>query len=221
MGSPGKCLWTAENAFRLSILPSPRYFVSSYIFYDTIKRTFLVHGGCVHTLRITPDYWIPNLLLTCNQVFKRIQQFSIRWNMPFLHKANYGLYSGSQTKIFVRAFSSNWWTVSWSTMLINWCWRLAAIPWSLIWTSKSLHNLLLMTAFFYFSRLFRSTLGCCHLGWLVNILHQWVLAVHSEFPKKLHWPIKNLTWFQWKSRVTDRLFVLCWCRVQLQGSSEC
>ena len=35
----------AENALKLTILPSPRYFVSFYIFYDPIRWTFLAPGG--------------------------------------------------------------------------------------------------------------------------------------------------------------------------------
>ena len=49
---------TAENAWKLSILPSPRYFVSFEIFYDPIRRTFLAPGGGggvgVHPIPRTP-----------------------------------------------------------------------------------------------------------------------------------------------------------------------
>ena len=46
-------LQTVGNAMKLSIVPSPRYFVPFYkIFYDPIRRTFLAALGaeaCVHT----------------------------------------------------------------------------------------------------------------------------------------------------------------------------
>ena len=36
----------AEKALKLSILPSPHYFVSSLkVFYDAIRQTFLAPGG--------------------------------------------------------------------------------------------------------------------------------------------------------------------------------
>ena len=36
----------AEKALKLSILPSPQYFVSSLkVFYDSIRQTFLAPGG--------------------------------------------------------------------------------------------------------------------------------------------------------------------------------
>ena len=43
---------TAGNALKLSILPSPRYFVSFKILYDPIGQTFLAPGGYVRIPRI-------------------------------------------------------------------------------------------------------------------------------------------------------------------------